>query len=277
MKTTFLHSCFELLLFNHILIGSYLLNELQVVMKRAQNVAQAVVRTRSSLSSWSCMGARRRTVGPLPNSKEESSQESDLIIERTAESLVTEVIVTRDPLLDKVEYGSSSDGSGHDDTDEEERLISVDRAINTSTAEDMTEGELWYELERELQREAREADVLAKEEAAAAIEITEEEIMLADAVVESKTPISSSDVSENQHFYPPGKIMHMVSIPTSDGDNSGHDGPYEEHVRIYETPRELYSKLRLTKTMINDHYMPMYKKMMELLIRELENEEPVIV
>lgn len=246
----------------------------QVVMKRAQNVAQAVVRTRSSLSSWSCMGARRRTVGLVPNSKEEESlQETSLISERTSECIVTEV-VTREPVLDKLEYGSSSGESGHDDTDEEERLISVGSVINASTEEDITEGQLWYELERELQRQEHEAiDVQAKEEAAAVVlEITEEESMLAD-VVESKTTISSSGVLENHRFYPPGRIMHIVSVPSTDANNSVRDEPIKEHIGIYETPRELYSKLRLTKMMINDHYMPMYKKMMEFLISELENEE----
>uniref|UniRef100_A0A5B7B2V3 Putative Sn1-specific diacylglycerol lipase alpha n=1 Tax=Davidia involucrata TaxID=16924 RepID=A0A5B7B2V3_DAVIN len=243
----------------------------QVVMKRAQNVAQAVVRTRSSLSSWSCMGARRRTVGSLLNSKEEDLPEASLITERKSESLVTEV-VTRDQMVDKVECCSSSSGSGHDDTDEEEPIL-VDRVIDTSTMEDITEGELWYELEKELQRQEAEVNVQAEEEAAAAKEIAEEEKVLADAV-ESETPISSSDVSESNHFYPPGRIMHIVSIPASDTtNNSGHDGPTEEHVGMYETPRNLYSKLRLSRTMINDHYMPMYKKMMELLIRELENDE----
>uniref|UniRef100_A0A5B7B2P4 Putative Sn1-specific diacylglycerol lipase alpha n=1 Tax=Davidia involucrata TaxID=16924 RepID=A0A5B7B2P4_DAVIN len=243
----------------------------QVVMKRAQNVAQAVVRTRSSLSSWSCMGARRRTVGSLLNSKGEDLPEASLITERTSESLVTEV-VTRDQTANKVECCSLSGGSVHDDTDEEES-VPVDRVITTSTMEDITEGELWYELEKELQRQEDEVNAQAQEEeAAVAQEITEEEKVLADAV-ESKTAISSSDVSESHHFYPPGRIMHIVSIPSSDTTNSGHDGPTEEHVGIYETPRNLYSKLRLSRTMINDHYMPMYRKMMERLISELENDE----
>ncbi|PWA53916.1 eukaryotic translation initiation factor 3C [Artemisia annua] len=37
-----------------------------VVMKGAQNVAKEVVRTRSTLSAWSCMGARRLPVGNAP-------------------------------------------------------------------------------------------------------------------------------------------------------------------------------------------------------------------
>lgn len=244
---------------------------LKVVMKRAQNVAQAVVRTRSSLSSWSCMGARRRNVGPLLNSKEDGLHEDSLIIEKPSEHSDVEEI-REDVVLSKVEC-SSSGGSGHEDTDEEEQLIPGKVVTASTTAEDITEGELWYELEKELQRQEVEVDIKAQEEeAAAAKEITEEENLLADAA-ESDKPITTTDTLENHHFYPPGRIMHIVSVPSSESVNLDSDEPKEEHVGIYETPRGLYNKLRLSKTMINDHYMPMYKKMMELLIRELENDE----
>ncbi|KAL6990021.1 hypothetical protein U1Q18_015773 [Sarracenia purpurea var. burkii] len=245
-------------------------------MKRAQNVAQAVVKTRSSLSSWYCMGARRRTVSPLSNSKEESLAGAPLVIETISESLVTEVVAGDPMVKNKVEACSSSGGSGHDDTDEEVEHIPVNRIITTSTTEDITE-ELWYELEKELRMDELEANsqVRDEEEATASAEITGvEEIVLGDAV-ESKKSLSSSDVSESNRFYPPGRIMHIVSVPPSSesGDISGHDGPVEEHIGIYKTPRDLYTKLRLSRTMVNDHYMPMYKRMMERLIRELENYE----
>lgn len=239
-------------------------------MKRAQNVALAVVRTRSSISSWSCMGARRRNVGQSLNSNVGDSHETSLVCERVSESLAEGT--TRDPMLDNLE-SSCSGGSGHDDTDEEEQLLPVHEDPTTSAVEDITEGELWYELEKELTRQENEINVEAEEEVAAAVkEITEEENMLVD-VAESNMPISSSDISESHRFYPPGRIMHIVSVPSSDSTDLDHEGPNEEHVGIYETRRELYSKLRLSRTMINDHYMPMYKKMMELLIRELENDE----
>ncbi|KAF8401416.1 hypothetical protein HHK36_012355 [Tetracentron sinense] len=243
----------------------------QVVMKRAQNVAQAVVRTRSSLTSWSCMGTRRRNVGSISNSKEEGhAPESSVISQTTSESLVTEVIV-RDPMMDELDYGCSRDGFGHDETEEEE-LIPGDCVISTATMEDVTEGELWYELEKELHKQ----DVQAREEeAAAAIEIIEEENVLVDTV-ENKKPNTSLNASETHGFFPPGRIMHIVVIPASDATNSVEAGSTEEHVGIYETPRDLYSKLRLSRTMINDHYMPMYKKMMELLISELEKDEDCI-
>ncbi|XP_022760604.1 uncharacterized protein LOC111306882 isoform X2 [Durio zibethinus] len=244
----------------------------KVVMKGAQNVAQAVVRSRSSLSSWSCMGPRRRNVGCSLNSKGDDMTEASVISERSSEALVTEV-VTIDQVQTKVECNSSG-GSGHDDTDEDEPLIAVNRVINTSTVDEITGGELWYELEKELKRQESEVDLQARaEEAAAAKEIAEEENVLADVSSESKNTISSSDASENLRFYPPGRTMHIVSIPSSDAADLDDDGLNGEHVGIYETPRELYSKIRLSRTMINDHYMPMYKKMMELLISELEKDE----
>ncbi|GLT67166.1 hypothetical protein SLA2020_394940 [Shorea laevis] len=76
--------------------------------------------------------------------------------------------------------------------------------MTTTTMDEITEGELWYELEKELERQKSEVDLKAQaEEAAAAKEITEEEEVLADAG--SENPISSLDVSENLRFYPPGK------------------------------------------------------------------------
>ncbi|KAD4178517.1 hypothetical protein R6Q59_022114 [Mikania micrantha] len=249
----------------------------QVVMKRAQNVAQAVVRTRSTLSAWSCMGARRRTVGITPT---ENFSETSLILGKNPVSLATD---TNNPSHEpNMDHGSSSDGSGagsgsgHDDTDEEELLIPVDHV--SSKSEHITEGELLYELEKELQRQEDEAHIQAqKEEEAAAQEIIEEEKVIADSV-DHEQPISSSDFSENQHLYPPGSIMHIVATISNNPVNihNDHDGVIEEHehehVGIYETSRDLYGKLRLSRTMINDHYMPMYKKMMEKLLVELEKD-----
>ncbi|KAK6161056.1 hypothetical protein DH2020_004437 [Rehmannia glutinosa] len=248
----------------------------QVVMKRAQDVAQAVVKTRSSISSWTCMGPRRRPVVPASNANTGDLPEAPLITERTSESLASEVVTSSNSNANTAEYCSSSSGTenGHDETDEEEdNLIQVDKVVSTSTTiEEISEGQLWYELEKELQRRESEVDAhIQEEEETVAKEITEEEKVFADTV-ESHTPISSSDVSDNHQFYPPGRIMHIISVPLSESSDPGRAVVAEEQVGIYETPRELYSKLRLSRTMINDHYMPMYKKMMELLIKQLEDE-----
>ncbi|GKV31423.1 hypothetical protein SLEP1_g40112 [Rubroshorea leprosula] len=113
----------------------------------------------------------------------------------------------------------------------------------TTTMDEITEGELWYELEKELERQKSEVDLQAQaEEAAAAKEITEVKV-LGDAGREN--PISSLDVSENLRFYLPGRIMHMVSGPLTETTILDPDAlPREEHVGIYETPRELYSNFQ---------------------------------
>ncbi|KAI3961129.1 hypothetical protein MKX01_035715 [Papaver californicum] len=268
----------------------------QIVMKRAQNVAQAVVRTRSSFSAWSCMGARRRSVGPFSNVNDEDDKpdQASQLTSRNRTSVDTQgTMSVEDSEVDELGYGCLRGVSGHSDTEEEEELIPVDH-VSTSEVEDMTAGELWYELEKELQRQGDEDEAnvqeVREEEEAAAKEITEEEnTLLVDVgVVENKTSGASSfdASSEVQPFYPPGRIMHIVSVPVEtrnstssasssddDGDNNQITTNIEEHVGIYETPRELYSKLRLSRTMINDHYMPMYRKMMEQLISELEKDE----
>ncbi|KAF7813525.1 Sn1-specific diacylglycerol lipase alpha [Senna tora] len=249
----------------------------QVVMKRAQSVAEAVVRTRTSLSSWSCMAARRRSVDPSRNSMIENSVDASLISETTTESVLTEEVVVTEPMLNKDEHSSSSGGLGHhhDDIDEEEQFIPSNQDATTSTMDVITEGQLWYELEKELQNQENTLSIhtAEEEEAAAAKEIIEEENQLVDVAECSKPSTTTSDGSESHHFYPPGRIMHIVTVPCDDDSiTNSEDHIVEEQVRLYETPRELYSKLRLSKSMINDHYMPMYKKMMEQLIRELEKD-----
>ncbi|KAL9257208.1 Diacylglycerol lipase-alpha-like protein [Drosera capensis] len=249
----------------------------QVVMKRAQNVAQAVARTRPTLlSSWSCMGAHRRNVVPSLITKEEDTAEAVLISGTTLEAHSAEILA-RDPEMETVGYASSSGESGHD-TDEEGHFMCVDteKDIGASHMEAVTQGELWLQLEKELNQQEEDAAVEIQEEEAVAVkEIIEEANVLAYAV-HRNTALPSSDVSESCRFYPPGRIMHLVTFPSPDHGGSADEDSVPEHVGIYGTPRHLYSKLRLTKTMIKDHYMPMYKRSMELVIYQLENEEAYV-
>ncbi|XP_072985464.1 uncharacterized protein [Typha latifolia] len=238
----------------------------RVVMKGAQNVAQAVVRSRSALSSWSCMGARRRAVGSFLIPKDET------IVETHSASLLensfTDEQADSDVRLDKQQFDSSS-GLDHEETDEN-ALVQANGGTRVSTAEEMTEGDLWIELEKELHRQDEDDERAREEEAAAVKEIMDEENAVLQTV-EDKQPISSDALGHQ--FYPPGKIMHMVALPPSEDDADDDVANDEYSIGIYRTPRELYSKIRLSKTMINDHYMPMYKKIMELLIDKLAKED----
>lgn len=266
----------------------------QVMLKRAQDVAQAVVQTRSSLTSWSCIGPRRRAISSQLNTKVTDLPEASPIIpeRRSTEALRAEMVVIDRKGHKRTEHCSSSSSESERDEpeeeeDEEEPLISIDHVITetSSIEEDVTEGELWDELDKELTRQENERDSEAmEEEAAAAKEITEEETVFtgggdsSTGQNQSSVSASSTDLIENQRFYPPGKIMHIVSVTETESETDRDEvvvvgttmTTTVERVRLYETPRELYRKLRLSRTMINDHYMPMYKKMMELLITELE-------
>ena len=225
------------------------------------------------------MGARRRNGNILSNPTEELP-EVPLMTERNHESLkCEEVRINGIEKKKKPEFGSSCDDSSDHDTDEEQHhIITGERIIASTDVEDITDGELWYELEKELQRQEKKVDANTREAKVATVgkEIKEEEeSMLTDVEGSSEKPLSSLDASENIRFYPPGKTMHIVSTPSPNSDNlvqDDEDESTQEIVGIYETPRELYSKLRLSRTMINDHYMPMYKKMMESLINQLEKD-----
>ncbi|CAD5328079.1 unnamed protein product [Arabidopsis thaliana] len=260
----------------------------QVMLKRAQDVAQAVVQTRSTLSSWSCIGPRRRAISSQLNSKVTDMPEASAIMaeRRSTEALLAETVAIDRKGHKRTEHSSSSSGhkrtehsssssseSDRDEPDEEEEeepLISIDQVIaeTSSIEEDVTEGELWDELDRELTRQENERDSEAmEEEAAAAKEITEEETVITgggdSSTGQNQSPVSASsmDLIENQRFYPPGKIMHIVSVTETESETERDEvvvvgTTTVERVRIYETPRELYRKIRLSRTMINDHYMP---------------------
>lgn len=105
---------------------------------------------------------------------------------------------------------------------------------------------------------------------------------------ESKEPESSKmqlelladadlDLSaEGPQMFPPGRIMHMVVLPASEQDPTSEAGPAvneEELVDIYETPRELYGKIRLARSMIRDHYMPKYIRTLQILIDKFAKQE----
>nr|CAD1827249.1 unnamed protein product [Ananas comosus var. bracteatus] len=135
----------------------------------------------------------------------------------------------------------------------------------------MTEVELWQQLENELYRprDREQADLvteIAKEGNTAAEEI------------ESSSAELLTETKEVHRFYPPGKIMHIVTYAQeeaaiqegADRDEEDRDSQSDETIGIFLTPRSLYGKLRLSQLMINDHYMPIYRRNIEQLIVELE-------
>lgn len=75
--------------------------------------------------------------------------------------------------------------------------------------------------------------------------------------------------SHCHQLYPPGRIMHMVVLPCAEEQGTGKQHDQDEVVAIYQTPRSMYGKIRLARSMIRDHYMPRYIETMEMLIDKL--------
>ncbi|CAK7356496.1 unnamed protein product [Dovyalis caffra] len=260
----------------------------QVVMRRAQSMAQTAWTTRPSLrlSSWSCIGPRHRATATSLNSGEGSSLGSGLKAE-TSEPLLTSPdskIATASAgtielpassggaeWTSEIEYSCTDEMAPHTDLDDGEDIRS------DSHEDRMNEVELWQQLEHELydRSDGDDADV--------AKEIREEEAAAIAEVGEDQPGSTAPGTKEVRRFFPPGKIMHIVTMhfdsaesegdtPTSSGSDNSQP-PVEAKVRIFLTPRSLYGKLRLSQTMVSDHFMPVYRRQIEKLIKELEKEE----
>ncbi|KAJ7951493.1 Lipase [Quillaja saponaria] len=271
-------------------------NGTQVVMKRAQSMAHAAwTRPALGLSSWSCMGPRRRATFFSSNSKEEgdSIESSDPANEETSEPLISSPKKgTNSAAVDTIDLPVSS-SIGIEWTSEIECSCSDEVGPNADGDADLndhedimghnrhedriTEVELWQQLEHELY------DTIEGEEADVVKEIREEEEAAIAEVGDAETQSSVPEIKEVHRFFPSGKIMHIVTIhpdaqecesdgsPTStSSDNSQQD---EVKIGIFLTSRSLYSKLRLSQTMISDHFMPVYRRQIERLIKELEKAD----
>lgn len=259
-------------------------NGTQVVMKRAQSMAQAAwSRPGLRFSSWSCVGPRRRPLSNQLNNNDggDSSTPSSTQEAAAAEPFLSTTELSTSSTSKRLELPvSSSEGlvwssgsqddailhGGDDQVDDCEGVLEHERH-----EDHMSDVELWQQLEQELYdaEEPEEGDVvkeIREEEAAAIAEIS-------DGESESSVP----NTKEVHRFFPPGKIMHIVTllpdevVHESDG-NSNLEQPTEAKVGIFLTHRSLYSKLRLSQTMISDHFMPAYRRQIEKLIKELEEE-----
>ncbi|CAA6659307.1 unnamed protein product [Spirodela intermedia] len=224
-------------------------NGTQVVMKRARNVAQAAwSRPPLRLPSWSCMGPRRRNAASSVVSSLKGGEAEDMVVASVVSAdTVGSDAESRAALTSTDDGGWSSEivPSGEDGGDGEDG---------------MSEVELWQQLEDELYRRRRET-----EEADVVKEIREEEKAAAAAAAEGVNESLLVPAAEARRFFPPEDHAHQGG--GSPGSASPPPGP---KVGIFLTPRSLYGKLRLSQMMINDHYMPIYRRNMEALIEEFE-------
>ncbi|KAH1204452.1 hypothetical protein GLYMA_16G009100v4 [Glycine max] len=261
-------------------------NGTQVVMKRAKSMAQAAwARPNLNLSSWSCMGPRRRVMsahysrdgGSSPTSSSSTNIESSdpLLGSPTkainAKNMNLPVSSSIEEWSSEIECGNGSSSDTEVDVDHDDSLNMMDR---DRYEDQMSEVELWHQLEHELydRPEGEETDV--------AKEIRKEEAAIAEEVGQIQS--SAPEIKEIHRFFPPGKIMHIVTLHSdtaeqeSDGSRTSASSDSSElnetEIGIFLTSRSLYSKLRLSQRMISDHFMPVYRRQIERLIKELEEE-----
>nr|XP_004235552.1 uncharacterized protein LOC101253572 [Solanum lycopersicum] len=256
----------------------------QVVMKRAQSMAQAALsRPAMQLSSWSCMGPRRRSTAIQVNSEERQisrgtssgdNSEAFIVESETRRTSVMELPVSS---TEGVSWNAEIDQSFADGINIHSGLDSDldDSEHVTHGPEDrMTEVEMWQQLEHELYDQSEGETDVAKE-------IREEEEAAIAETGQSSSESSVPKTKEVHRFFPPGKIMHIVTLLSEEVDHESdsdtlsedHNQPKDTKVGIFLTPRSLYSKIRLSQTMISDHFMPVYRRHIEKLIRDLENND----
>uniref|UniRef100_A0ACD5ZCI6 Uncharacterized protein n=1 Tax=Avena sativa TaxID=4498 RepID=A0ACD5ZCI6_AVESA len=263
----------------------------QVVMRRARSVAQAAwTRPGLQLSSWACIGPRRRNTTTststvmseeiMTNATSGGSESTSLLSEITMETTQT-VISETTHYATSEEVQSSITASDAASTFDDKADSDGEDIIDHHVDEDrITDVELWQQLENELYRKREEQDDI--------VEDTTENNIAEEVGGAAQDVLSETNEKEVHRFYPPGKIMHIVTsskLAVIDEDaeavideeeNGIHQddtvGESETSIGIYLTPRSLYGKLRLSKMMINDHYMPIYRRNIEQLVAELEKD-----
>ncbi|KAM0912175.1 hypothetical protein ACQ4PT_012886 [Festuca glaucescens] len=279
--------------------GAILRPGTQVVMRRARSVAQAAwTRPGLQLSSWACIGPRRRNTTSstsIVTSEEIATSTTSGGSEST--SLLSETTVETTQIV-------RSETSQYAASEEVQSSITASDAVSTlddkvdSDGEDIidhhvdedriSDVELWQQLENELYRKREEEDDIVED-------LTENNIA-EEVGGTAQDVLSETNEKEVHRFYPPGKIMHIVTsrkLAVVDEETEAvideeenaihHDeepiilpddttGESETSIGIYLTPRSLYGKLRLSKMMINDHYMPIYRRNIEQLVAELEKD-----
>ncbi|KAI4325364.1 hypothetical protein MLD38_030770 [Melastoma candidum] len=277
----------------------------QVVMRQAQSMAQAAwARPTIRLSSWSCIGPRRRNAVNNTSPKDKNETECS-----TSNKTVDEPLLTfeedaagrmRIETVERMDWRSDTQVSYSEDicVESDENYPGEDGCddLNSPGQSEsrMTEVELWHQLENELyNRTDGEGLNLAKE-----IREEEEAASMAEVGVQEEVDSSHSEKKEVHRFFPPGRTLHLVTLPRDSESDSpsalddgidprvgmlhppsldsptlgdiGEDGP---RVGLFYTPRSLYSKIRLSQTMIRDHFMPIYRRQIDRVIKELEREE----
>lgn len=251
-------------------------------------MAQAAFSRPSLQLSWSCVGPRRRSTSFNSSDKRDDDSESSTTSRDASEPFMVspegissstgmELPVSSSMGMtwdSESEHSCTTESNlhnnlGHDFEENEDAMAPREQQDH------MTEVQMWQKLEQELYDEDGGETGTAKE-------IREEEAAAIAEVGENSTEDSVPNTKEVHRFFPPGRIMHIVTLVSDESssenesnssDDMDHSSPEDSEVGIFLTPRSLYSKIRLSQTMISDHFMPVYRRRIEKLIRVLEDNE----
>lgn len=204
----------------------------------------------------------------VPNSSEadqvKPSSNSDAVVKKRHAIVCWSCVAAHKHSIDSAKHGT------HDITNQTDVNVKAEKTdIETAQLVSISMEEL------DLQESDNDDDTDRGENEPALNETDEDQaVELLETLTDNPhEPSSSSSQSQDPpQLYPPGRIMHMVGLPSSSEPNSTSEQG-EEVVALYETPRHLYSKIRLARSMIREHYMPKYIRTMELLIDKLVAEE----
>ncbi|KOM45476.1 hypothetical protein LR48_Vigan06g078200 [Vigna angularis] len=105
----------------------------------------------------------------------------------------------------------------------------------------------------------------------------DEEQLLNQTGNHEEDSVSQDTTLARRRLYPPGRILHMITSQMSENSNSNHNDADEKHVCLYQTPTQLYGKLRFSRGMIFDHRTKKYMNNLQQLIDKLEKSDSNIV
>jgi hypothetical protein len=165
------------------------------------------------------------------------------------------------------------------DDDEDDDNGEVLPMIRSDHLPELTEEYLLQHLEHELDRQREVSITERAEEEEVAKKLTEEEVeevAAKTARVGSGCIVTDSRAQgrELNRFFPPGRIIHLLSIDidnlVAEGTSTSSCEGHPSRAALYLTDRALYGKVHLSRSMIKDHYMPNYRRMMESMVKDIE-------
>jgi len=216
-----------------------------------------------SLISW----PRREKTAALTSSKSANMAEASESLPTSYEAATEELTISEFTSDEDDGSKSTSEGSDNDGEDEEEEQI-ISSTPNTANDE---LNQYLKELQLEAQDDNPNTNGAKEKEEATKKGITEAEMN--DEVAPGSTE-ATSEKPVKHYLYPSGRILHIVPVISSENSESNHnDDADEKRVVLYETPRKMYGKLRLSISMLHHHKTGNYLKVLQRLINQLEKEK----